>query len=130
MLKELKNFLLSPTVLPFAIAFILAGAIGLMIKSLVGDIILPLVFENAGIESFAEMTTKVGKATLGSGKFIDTIINFLILGFAMFLLSKIATALMPPPAAGPTKTELLTGLRDKLKDPEVRYSLKNRKHLK
>lgn len=138
MLKEFKDFALKGNVLDLAIGVIIGAAFGKIVDSLVKDIIMPPIgllmggrdFNNmfavlkegaaAGPYATVEAATKAGAVTLNYGMFINTIIVFLIVAFALFLLVKAynqAKKSEPPapPAATPEDVMLLREIRDALK---------------
>jgi len=120
MWKDFKKFALKGNVIDLAVAVVIGGAFGLIIKSLVNDIIMPVVGKLLGNTDFANLfivlgdgsfetlaeAQEAGVATLNYGLFINTIINFVIIAFSIFLVVK---AIMkakkkeePAPAAAPT----------------------------
>ena len=120
MWKEFKAFVLKGNVMDLAIAVVLGTAFGAIVTSLVNDIIMPLVGIILGGIDFAALSIQVGSATVLYGKFIQAIVNFLIIAFVIFLVMRAMVKLKkqeaaaPPP--GPTAEEtLLTEIRDLLK---------------
>ena len=120
MWKDFKEFVLKGNVLDLAIAVVLGGAFGAIVTSLVNDIIMPMVGIILGGIDFAALSIQVGSATVLYGKFIQAIVNFLIIAFVIFLVMRAMVKLKkqeaaaPPP--GPTAEEkLLTEIRDLLK---------------
>jgi large conductance mechanosensitive channel len=120
MWKDFKAFVLKGNVLDLAIAVVLGAAFGAIVTSLVNDIIMPLVGIILGGIDFASLSIQVGSATVLYGKFIQAIVNFLIIAFVIFLVIRAMVKLKkqeaaaPPP--GPTAEEkLLTEIRDLLK---------------
>jgi large conductance mechanosensitive channel len=120
MWKDFKAFVLKGNVLDLAIAVVLGAAFGAIVTSLVNDIIMPLVGIILGGIDFASLSIQVGSATVLYGKFIQAIVNFLIIAFVIFLIVRAMVKLKkqeaaaPPP--GPTAEEkLLTEIRDLLK---------------
>ena len=120
MWKDFKAFVLKGNVLDLAIAVVLGGAFGAIVTSLVNDIIMPLVGIILGGIDFAALSIQVGSATVLYGKFIQAIVNFLIIAFVIFLVMRAMVKLKkqdaaaPPP--GPTaEVMLLTEIRDLLK---------------
>ena len=119
MLKEFKEFIQRGSVIDLAVAFIMGGAFGAIVSSLVKDIVMPIVGVLLGGVDFTNLfitlkggpyasvadAQKAGAATINYGVFINTIITFLIVAFAMFLLIKAmrATKKKPVPAAPTTK---------------------------
>ena len=124
MLKEFKEFIFTGNVIDFAIAVILAGAVGLVVNGFVSDIIMPIVGHFAGGIDFADKmmvldTDAEGNATnaIKYGAWINTIINLLIVGWVLFMLGKAKIKFMgAAPAPGPTDDQaLLAEIRDALK---------------
>lgn len=132
MLKEFKNFIMTGNVIEFAVAVIMAGAVGMVVNGFVTDIIMPIVGHFAGGVDFADLkvilTPASGSAEAGNlvaenairwGAWVNTIVNLLIVGFVMFLIvkayNKMKTPPAPPAPAGPTQEELLAQIRDLLK---------------
>jgi len=132
MLKEFKNFIMTGNVIDFAVAVILAGAVGLVVNGFVADIIMPVVGHFAGGLDFANLkyvlTPGVGvegaegyvpENAIRWGKWVNTIVNLIIVGFVMFMIVKAYNKTKAPAEeeapAGPTAEELLTEIRDSLK---------------
>ena len=86
MLKELKNFLLRAEVLALAVAFIIGAAFQKIVDSLVQDIISPILGMITGNPDFS--TFVVGGLRIGS--FFNAVLNFVMVGTALFLLIKAA----------------------------------------
>jgi len=128
MLNELKNFLFKGNILELAIAVIVAGAFGGVISSFTNDIIMPPLGLAIGGVDFADLKFilkaaegDVPEVAIGYGKWINSIINFLILAVILFYVMQVYKKLNPPapeapPApSGPSQEELLTQIRDLLK---------------
>lgn len=130
MLKEFKEFIMTGNVLDFAIAVILAGAVGLVVNGFVNDIIMPIVGNFAGGVDFADMKHVLSGAEMNAdgtvakaenairyGAWINSIINLLIVGFVLFMLAKSKIKFMgAAPDPGPTADQsLLAEIRDALK---------------
>ena len=123
MIKELRDFLFRGDVAALAVAVVIATAFGAVIASLVADIITPLlgIF---GIPDFSSLSITIGSgeppAQLMYGRFLNTVINFVVVAVAIFFLvvkpMKIIAARnkKEEAAAGPTEIELLTQIRDEL----------------
>ena len=105
MLKEFKDFVMRGNVLDLAIAVIIGGAFGKIVGSLVNDIIMPVIGLVMGGVNFSELSTTVGAAVITWGVFVQTIIDFLIIAFVIFLIVKTANKMKkaPPPADPTTK---------------------------
>ncbi|HXV76913.1 MAG TPA: large conductance mechanosensitive channel protein MscL [Candidatus Polarisedimenticolaceae bacterium] len=136
MIKELKEFAIKGNVVDMAVGIIIGGAFGTIVKSLVSDVIMPpiglllggvdfsnlfLVLGQGSYDSLAA-ATESGAATLNYGVFLNNVVSFLIVAFAVFLLVKSintlkrkeqATPAAPP--APPPDVVLLTEIRDLLK---------------
>lgn len=122
MLKEFKAFVMRGNVVDLAIGVIIGGAFGTIVNSLVGDIITPIILqpalEAAGAADIASW--KPGGMLLG--KFISSVISFVIIAFVLFLIVKGMNAAMKKeeakpaaPAPPPADIQLLTEIRDLLK---------------
>ena len=136
MLKEFKTFIAKGNVLELAVGLIMATYFGAIVKSLVNDIIMPPVGKLIGGVDFNKLEYVLTEGTLnpetgaleghvaiGYGAFINTILTFLIVSFAVFLIVKAYNKMKKKkeeaPAAPPTPSkeeELLTEIRDLLKN--------------
>jgi large conductance mechanosensitive channel len=134
MLKEFKDFITGGNVIEFAVAVIMAGAIGAVVKGFVSNIVMPVVGMFTGGVSFSDkkyvlseaVADATGKVTIAEnailyGAWIDTIINLIIVGFVMFMMiraynkmKKKEEAAAPAPPAGPSQEDLLAEIRDLL----------------
>lgn len=121
-LNEFKDFAMRGNVLDLAVGVVMGSAFGTIVTSLVEKIIMPLVGIIVGGVNIADLSVKVGNATLGYGAFLQAIINFLIIAFSIFLFVKaINTATSKfkkaeeeaTPSVDP-QLELLTEIRDLL----------------
>jgi large conductance mechanosensitive channel len=117
MFKEFKEFAVKGNVLDMAVGIIIGAAFGKIITSLVSDILMPPIGLLLGKMDFSSLFINIsgqsyptiaaakaaGAATMNYGIFIDTIINFLIVAFAVFLLVKQVNRLKrQAPAAVPS----------------------------
>ncbi len=91
MLKEFKKFAMRGNVLDLAIGIIIGGAFGRIVTSLVNDIIMPPL----------AAAKAAGAATINYGSFINTIIDFIIVAFAIFLLVRAINRMTGAPAPAP-----------------------------
>ncbi len=106
MLKEFKAFVMRGNVLDLAIAVIIGGAFGKIVSSLVNDILMPVIGLIIGGVNFSERSLTVGAAVITWGVFVQTIIDFLIIAFVIFLIVKTANKLKKAPLpADPTTKE-------------------------
>lgn len=136
MLKEFKAFILRGNVLELATAVIIAGAFGSIVSSFTNDVLLPPLGLLLGGVDFTDLVITIKAAeldpggaelasavTIGYGKFIQSVLDFLIIAMAIFLLLKAYERTLkkkeapaaPAPPPGPTTEELLTQIRDLLK---------------
>jgi large conductance mechanosensitive channel len=131
MLKEFKNFIMTGNVIDFAVAVIMAGAIGLVINTFVADVVMPIVGHFAGGINFADLKIVLSEAVMDGetvktpenailyGKWINAIVNLITVGFVMFLIVKAYNKTKKPEPeaapAGPSDNDLLTEIRDLLK---------------
>lgn len=120
MLKEFKTFAMRGNVVDMAVGIIIGGAFGTIVKSLVSDVIMPPIGLLLGGVDFSDLfitlkdgavagpyatlaaAQSAGAVTLGYGLFINSVVSFLIVAFAVFLLIKGINKLQPPPAAAAT----------------------------
>ncbi|MFN3742814.1 MAG: large conductance mechanosensitive channel protein MscL [Anaerolineales bacterium] len=110
MLKEFKAFVLRGNVVDLAIGVIIGGAFGKIVSSLVGDVLMPLIGLLTGGIDLSGLTFTVGEATVRYGAFLQAVVDFLIIAFAVFLFVRAFNRLqMQPkpaaPAAEPTTKE-------------------------
>lgn len=135
MWKEFKDFIMTGNVIDLAVAVLLAGAVGLVVNGFVTDIMMPIVGYFAGGVDFSDMfialdgksyeslavATEAGAAVIAYGKWINSIINLIIVGFVLFMIVKAYAKVRakkevaPAPPAGPTEIDLLKEIRDALK---------------
>lgn len=127
-LQEFKEFAMKGNVVDMAVGVIVGAAFGKIVTSLVGDVLMPPIGVLLGGMDFSSLAATIyegadGKPVMISyGKFIQTIVDFTIVAFVIFMALKGINKLKrPAPAAdapppGPTKDqELLTEIRDLLK---------------
>ncbi len=134
MLKEFKEFITGGNVIEFAVAVIMARAIGGVVKGFVDNIVMPFVGYFTGGTDFAArkivlteaVVDAAGKVTTPEnailwGAWLNTIVNLLIVGLVMFIIVKAYNKTKkkeepaPEAPAGPTQEELLAEIRDLLK---------------
>ena len=89
MFKEFKEFALKGNSIELAVGVIIGGAFGKIVTSLVNDILMPLIGVIVGGVDFSNLSIKVGDATIAYGNFIQTIFDFLIVAFCIFLMVKL-----------------------------------------
>ncbi|WP_303830663.1 large-conductance mechanosensitive channel protein MscL [Asticcacaulis taihuensis] len=126
--SEFKTFLMRGNVIDLAVGVVIGGAFGKIVTSLVDNIIMPPIGYLTGGVDFsnlklilkpADVATKTAEVAISYGVFINTVIQFLIIGAAIFLVVKAINRLMPPPPAppppGPSQEELLADILAELK---------------
>jgi large conductance mechanosensitive channel len=136
-IKEFKEFAMRGNVMDMAVGVIIGGAFGKIVSSLVNDVIMPPIGWLIGGINFTDLSVKLpvnpltpdqDPVTINYGAFLQTTLDFLIVAFCIFLLikginrlsnlkKKEEEAAAPAPEApkGPTQEELLTEIRDLLK---------------
>jgi len=133
MLKEFKNFIMTGNVIDFAVAVIMAGALGAVINGFVADIAMPLVGHITGGTDFSNLhfaldgntyatlaaAEEAGSAVVAYGRWINSIVSLITVGFVMFVVVKAYAKTKKPveaaAPAGPSEIDLLTEIRDALK---------------
>lgn len=135
MLNEFKAFIAKGNVMDLAVGVIIGGAFGLIVSSLVDDVIMPIVgavfggldFSNYFIPLSSSVTAtnlaaaREQGAVFAYGNFLTVLFNFLILAWIIFLMVKAVNSIRakeeanPTPAAPPADIQLLTEIRDLLK---------------
>lgn len=129
MLREFRDFINRGNVLDLAVAVVIGGAFGAIVASLVDDIIMPIVGVAMGGVDFSSLAVMVGEATIGYGNFIQMVVNFLIIAFAMFLVVRAANAMQhkqeapPAPPEPSAEAKLLAEIRDLLQQDGSRGSV-------
>ena len=86
MIKEFRAFITRGNVIDLAVAVIIGAAFTAIVKSLVDDIIMPLIGIVLGGVDFTALVIQVGAATITYGNFIQAIINFVLIALVVFLL--------------------------------------------
>jgi large conductance mechanosensitive channel len=117
MLKEFKDFVMRGNVLDLAIAVIIGSAFGAIVTSLINDVLMPPIglalghvdfkdlFASLNGQSYPSLTAAkaAGAPVLAYGQFINTITNFLVIAFVVFMIVKQANRFKKPAAAPATK---------------------------
>lgn len=130
MWKEFKAFAMKGNVIDLAIAVVIGGAFGKIVTSLVNDLLMPAIGVLMGGISFADLkyvispaSGDVAEVAVLYGAFIQSIVDFLIVAFAVFLFVKLLAARKKkeeeapaPPAEPPKDLVLLEEIRDLLKE--------------
>lgn len=130
MIQEFKEFAVKGNVIDMAVGIIIGAAFGKIVSSFVGDVIMPPIGVLVGGVDFSNLSFVLREAVdknpavvLSYGKFIQTVIDFTIIAFAIFVAIKAINTLKkqeaaaPAQPAAPSKEEvLLTEIRDLLKE--------------
>ncbi|WP_342495015.1 large conductance mechanosensitive channel protein MscL [Bacillus sp. FSL K6-0046] len=122
MLKEFREFAVKGNVIDLAVGVIIGGAFGKIVTSLVNDLIMPLVGIIVGGHDFSGLSIKIGSAQILYGSFIQTVVDFLIISFSIFIFIRYLNKLKRKKVEEevvetPDQTEvLLTEIRDLLKN--------------
>ncbi|MEM6687427.1 MAG: large conductance mechanosensitive channel protein MscL [Bacteroidota bacterium] len=136
MLKEFKEFIMTGNVIELAVAVIMAGAIGAVVKGFVSNIVMPVVGFFTGGTDFSDKKIILSEAVVDAtgkvvtpenaimwGNWVNSLVNLLIVGLVMFIIiksynktkkKKEEAAPEPEAPKGPTQEELLTQIRDLL----------------
>jgi large conductance mechanosensitive channel len=130
MLQEFKKFAMRGNVVDLAVGIIIGTAFGKIITSLVEDIVMPPIGMLMGRVDFSNLFVDLsgtaheslaaakaaGAATVNYGIFVNTVLNFIIVAFAVFLLVRAMNRIMssepPPPTPPGPEVQLLTEIRD------------------
>jgi large conductance mechanosensitive channel len=128
--KEFKTFVMQGNVIDLAVGIVIGGAFGKIVSSFVADILMPPLGMLLGKVNFTDLAItlkqasgEVAAVTLNYGKFIQAMVDFLIIGFAIFMIIKAINTLKkkqeqapasPPPPSG--EEILLAEIRDLLKE--------------
>ncbi len=127
MLKEFKEFALKGNVVDLAVGVIIGGAFGKIVTSLVNDVLMPLLGLILGGINFSDLkyvitpaAGEVPEAAILYGAFLQSIMDFLIISFSIFIFVKLISARKKKeavaPAAPPADVLLLEEIRDLLKE--------------
>ena len=135
MIKEFKEFALKGNMIDLAVGIIIGGAFGTVVKSLVDDVIMPVVSGVFKLPDFSNLflvlrnptdtvftslavAREAGASVLALGSFINALIAFVLVALALFFVVKGMNKFKKQQAAlpaGPTEVELLTQIRDSLR---------------
>jgi len=132
MVQEFKEFALKGNMVDMAVGIIIGGAFGTIVKSLVGDVIMPFIGFFSGGLDFSKLALPLGKGldgkevTINYGLFLNALIAFLIVAFVLFILIKMMNKAKQAmakeeaekaaePSEPPAQEKLLAEIRDLLK---------------
>ena len=106
MLKEFKEFVMRGNVLELAVAVIMGVAFGQIIASLVNDVLMPLIGLVLGGINFTDLSFTVGAAVVRWGAFVQSILDFVIVAFVIFMIVRTMNRMQKPaPVTAPTTKE-------------------------
>ncbi len=128
MISEFKSFAMRGNVVDMAVGIVMGGAFGKIVSSFVADVLMPPIGLALGGVDFSDLAVtlkdaegEVAAVTMNYGVFIQTVVDFLIIAFAIFLVVKAMNTVIkkeaeaPPAPPKPSKEEeLLTEIRDAL----------------
>lgn len=122
-LKEFKEFAIRGNVVDLTVGIVIGGAFGKIVTSFVQDVLMPPIGILLGGVDFSKLSLMVGDASFNYGAFIQAVVDFLIIAFAIFLLIKAINKLKKNPGKVKIKMEkvekeevkLLKEIRDLLK---------------
>ena len=111
MIREFKEFLLKTNAFALAVGIIIGGAVGKVVSSIVSDILMPVVGLALPGGAWREvqiplLTSPEGKVTtaISLGSFLGTLVDFIIIGFVVFMIMRILLKPGPEPPVPPSKT--------------------------
>ena len=125
-LSAFKKFISRGNVIDMAVGVIIGGAFGKIVTSLVNDIIMPLIGLALGKIDFASLMFKIGNAEIKYGAFIQTIVDFLIVAFCIFLVIQIFEKFKKKEAEKPEEPPAIVKSDEAILLEEIRDLLKNK----
>jgi large conductance mechanosensitive channel len=121
LLREFRDFAVKGNVIDLAVGVIIGAAFGKIVASLVADLIMPAVGILIGGMHYEDLVWEVGNAKITYGKFIENVLDFIIVAWVIFIMVKVINRVRrkqedQPSAAPPPRQELLLEeIRDLLK---------------
>ena len=123
MIKEFKEFAIKGSLIDMAVGIIIGAAVGKMVSTLVENILMPIIGVLMGGVNFQDLSIKVGDAAIGYGAFIQSMIDFVIVAFVIFMILKAINSMkaaaekekLEEPEEASADVALLTEIRDLLK---------------
>lgn len=122
-IQEFKAFAIKGNVIDLAVAVVIGAAFGKIVASLVDNIIMPIIGIILGGINFSSMSIEIGDVSITYGVFIQSIVDFAIVAFVIFMVIKAINRVKGPqeapkeaaPAPTPEDIQLLREIRDSLK---------------
>jgi large conductance mechanosensitive channel len=128
MMSEFKDFAMRGNVVDMAVGIVIGGAFGKIVSSFVADVLMPPIGLAMGGVDFSNLAITLAEAKDGAeavllnyGVFIQTLVDFVIIAFAIFMVVKAMNSMKDPEPepeaapAGPSAEDLLTEIRDSLR---------------
>lgn len=120
LLQEFKAFIARGSVVDLAVGVIVGGAFSAIVKSLVNDVLMPIIGLLLGGLNFSNLSFGLGEAKIMYGAFLQAVINFFIIAFVIFFIVKLINLVYKKQSQETIKTvpedvKLLTEIRDLLK---------------
>ncbi len=122
MLKEFRELAMKGNIVDLAVAVIIGGAFGKIVTALTDTIIMPIISLVMGKGGVGELSVTIGKTVFPIGIFLQSVIDFILVAFVLFLIIKAMNRFMqkkadtpPPPAPPSEEIVLLREIRDALK---------------
>jgi len=120
-IREFREFAVKGNVVDLAVGVIIGTAFGKIVSSFVADIIMPLIGILIGGIHYEDLVLEVGEAQITYGKFLQNVIDFVVIAWVIFLMVKTINHFRrkqeaePPAAPPPRDVQLLEEIRDLLK---------------
>ncbi len=120
MLDEFKSFIMKGNLVTLAVAFILGAEFSKVVTSFTRDIVQSFIAAIVGKASFNDLTVELGNGVVRYGSFLTALLNFVIIGFVVFLIVKAYDKMQAARGVveaeeGPNEADLLAEIRDLLK---------------
>ncbi len=126
MMSEFKDFAMRGNVVDMAVGIVIGGAFGKIVSSFVADVLMPPIGLAMGGMDFSNLAVTLAEAKDGAdavllkyGVFVQTLVDFIIIAFAIFMVVKAMNSMKAPEPeeepAGPSAEDLLTEIRDSLR---------------
>jgi large conductance mechanosensitive channel len=119
LIREFRDFAVRGNVVDLAVGVIIGTAFGKIVSSLVADIIMPVVGVLVGGVDYENLYVQVGDAKIMYGKFIESVVDFIIVALVIFFMVRLINQFRrkeeAKPAAPPRQEQLLEEIRDLLK---------------
>jgi large conductance mechanosensitive channel len=118
-IQEFKDFINRGNMVDLAVAVVLGAAFGAVVTSFVDDVLMQVIAALGGQPDFSDLTVDLGDGVLRYGSFLTAVVSFVIIAVGVFIVVKAVNALRREKGeepAGPSEAELLTEIRDLLRD--------------